>query len=109
MATSVFPIQPLGRFAGINSAVRKPQEITCFSYNSEHQYVGDDSSLRYYYTPELPSDLNRGFQTFIKHDDKVDEHLDSLLRAIEELERKTGERVKADVVTWRGMMTKVRG
>lgn len=43
----------------------------------------------------------------MKHDDSVDEHLDGLLEALVELERKTGERTKADIATWRGMMTKV--
>lgn len=43
----------------------------------------------------------------MKHDDSVDEHLDGLLEALIELERKTGERVKVDIVTWRGMITKV--
>lgn len=42
----------------------------------------------------------------MKHDDSVDGHLDGLLAAMIELEKKTGQKVKADVVTWRGMMTK---
>ncbi|KAA8911096.1 rai1 protein [Sphaerosporella brunnea] len=106
MTTSAFPLKPLHRFAGQNSAVRQPQEITCFSYDSSHKLRLDSSSLRYYYTPELNVPLSEGFETFIKHDDSVDEHLDSLLEALIDLERRTGRKCSADIVTWRGMMTK---
>jgi hypothetical protein len=40
-------------------------------------------------------------------DDTADDHLDSLLKTIMAQEEKTGERVEADFITWRGMMTKV--
>lgn len=83
------------------------KEITHFSYDNAHRLRHDPSSLKTYYTPELGASLSRGFETFVKHDDSVDEHLDGLLEALVELERKTGERTKADIVTWRGMMTKV--
>jgi RAT1-interacting protein len=106
MATSALPLQPLHRFAGQNAAVRRPQEITCFSYDDAHKFRLDSSSLRYYHTPELHVPLSEGFETFVKHDDSVDEHLDGLLEAIIDLERRTGKKVVADIVTWRGMMTK---
>lgn len=83
------------------------KEITHFSYDDAHKLRHDHSSLRTYYTPRLDDSLSGGFELFLKHDDSVDEHLDGLLEALVELERKTGERVKADIVTWRGMMTKV--
>lgn len=83
------------------------KEITHFSYDDAHKLRHDYSSLRTYYTPRLDDSLSGGFELFVKHDDSVDEHLDGLLEALVELERKTGERVKADIVTWRGMMTKV--
>ena len=40
-------------------------------------------------------------------DDTADEHLDSLLKTIMALEQETGQKVEADFITWRGMMTKV--
>lgn len=83
------------------------QEITCFSYDAEHKFHLGDSSLRYYHTPRLPADLNRGFDTFQKLDDTADEHLDALLETIMALEKETGKRCEADIITWRGMMTKV--
>lgn len=63
--------------------------------------------MRYYYPPQLPADLNRGFDTFQKLDDSADEHLDALLRTIVAMEEETGKKCEADIVTWRGMMTKV--
>lgn len=84
------------------------QEIACFSYDENHEFRPDASSMKYYYPPELGVDLSRGFNTFIKHDDSQDEHLDSLLKAIMLHEQETGTRIDAKVVTWRGMMTKVR-
>lgn len=63
--------------------------------------------MAYYYPPNLPADLNIGFETFQKLDDSADEHLDALLRTIMALEGETGKKCEADIVTWRGMMTKV--
>ena len=83
------------------------QEIASFSFDEHHQLRHDDSSLRWYWPPQLGADLSKGFETFIKHDDSVDEHLDGLLAAIVKLEQNGGQRVVADFVTWRGMLTKV--
>ncbi|KAK6534715.1 decapping endonuclease targeting mRNA [Arthrobotrys megalospora] len=97
------------RFAGKSSAIKRPREITYFSYDENHELKHDESSLRYYYTPESNADLNHGYNMFVKHDDSVDEHLDSLLDALVELEKKEG-RCSTDgvhFVTWRGMMTKI--
>lgn len=57
----------------------------------------------------MGADLKEGFDTFRHYEDKEDPHLDSLLRALMEKEKRDGrdQRVKVDFVTWRGMMTKV--
>jgi hypothetical protein len=83
------------------------QEVTCFSYDDQHKYRWDDSSLRYYYPPSLPADLNRGFDTFRQLDDTRDDHLDGLVDTIALYEKEKGVKADADIVTWRGMMTKV--
>ncbi|KGQ01670.1 hypothetical protein PAAG_11663 [Paracoccidioides lutzii Pb01] len=106
MNSHVFDIQPVARFVGSNAAIRRPKEIACFSYDDQHNLRLDESSLRYYYPPRLPADLNKGFDTFEKLDDSGDEHLDALLDTIIDLERRTGNKCEADIVTWRGMMTK---
>jgi RAT1-interacting protein len=83
------------------------QEITCFSYDAKHQFRLDASSLRYYYPPHLPADLNRGFDSFQQLDDTNDDHLDGLVDAIASFEKEKGAKAEADIITWRGMMTKV--
>jgi RAT1-interacting protein len=42
-------------------------------------------------------------------DDAADEHLDALLDTIIAFEKKTGAKCEADIITWRGMMTKACG
>ncbi|KAK2628473.1 hypothetical protein QTJ16_001576 [Diplocarpon rosae] len=104
--THKFEIQPIGRFTGKSAAIKRPKEIACFSYDDKHQFHLDDSSIRYYYPPTIGADLSRGYDTFEKLDDTADDHLDSLLKTIIALEQETGKRVEADIITWRGMMTK---
>jgi hypothetical protein len=51
--------------------------------------------------------LSKGYETFQKHDNSRDEHIDSLLVTIMRHEKETGQAIDAKFVTWRGMMTKV--
>ncbi|CAK7224089.1 decapping endonuclease targeting mRNA [Sporothrix curviconia] len=100
-----FAIHPIHRFHG-----QSQPEFTCFSYDDEHALHLDGRSLRWYYPPQFPQgmDLSRGFDTFVKHDDDgVDEHLDSLLAAVVAHEQATRAKIDAQVLTWRGMMTKI--
>lgn len=76
------------------------KEIACFSYDDKHEFHQDERSLRYYYPPRLPADLSKGFDTFEQLDDTVDDHLDSLLRTIIDLEQRTGTRCVADIISW---------
>ncbi|KAK4226527.1 dhp1-interacting protein [Podospora fimiseda] len=101
----VNPSMPKG-----DSRFKPPIEFACFSYDKDHQFRLDDSSLKWYYPPQgdlYGLDLSRGFETFDKHDDSVDEHLVSLLKTIADHEEKTGKQIDAEFVTWRGMMTKI--
>ncbi|PWY83045.1 RAI1-domain-containing protein [Aspergillus heteromorphus CBS 117.55] len=107
MDRKAFDIQPIGRFYGSSAAIRRPKEIACFSYDEEHKFHLGDASLKYYYPPPLPADLNTGFESFQKLDDAADEHLDALLETIAALEKDTGTNCEADIITWRGMMTKI--
>jgi RAT1-interacting protein len=104
-----FPIQPLDRFKGASASIKRPREVAHFSFDDNHQYVHDDSGLNYYIPPPMGADLKEGFDTFKHYEDKEDAHLDALLKALVDTEKKNGEgaRVRADFVTWRGMMTKV--
>ena len=61
---------------------------------------------KYYYPPRLDEDLEKGFDEFIKFDE-IDEHLDSLLASLQDYEETSGKDVDVDIITWRGMMTKI--
>ncbi|RPA86134.1 RAI1-domain-containing protein [Ascobolus immersus RN42] len=100
-----FKWDSLEAFRG-KSQLRRPQEVTTFSYDENRAYKFDDSSLRYYYNPEIGQHLSKGLDKFIKHDDTIPEHLDGLLQGIMDYEKSTGKKVSADVVTWRGMITR---
>jgi RAT1-interacting protein len=63
--------------------------------------------MKWYYPPDVGTFLGDGFDKFDKHDDGVDEHLDSLLKTIASHEQSSGEAIDAHIVTWRGMLTKV--
>lgn len=104
---SAFSIHPLNQFNKVNAAVKRPREIAYFSFDDEHRYRQDDSSLRYYYAPSLPADLNKGFNTFRSLDDGEDDHLDGLLKALLHHEGVKRAKLDVDFVTWRGMMTKI--
>ena len=84
------------------------QEIAYFSYDEKHDFYPDERSLRYYHPPTLGADLSTGFGSFKELDDTKDDHLDGLLKIIANLEQRTGKRCEADIITWRGMMTKVK-
>ncbi|KAF2638959.1 RAI1-domain-containing protein [Massarina eburnea CBS 473.64] len=102
-----FSIQPLDRFQGASASIKRPREVTHFSYDDNHEYREDDSSISYYHPPRLNTDLKEGFSTFHHYEETTNPHLDSLLRALASKERQTGEKVDVDFVTWRGMMTKI--
>ncbi|KAJ5449608.1 Decapping nuclease rai1 [Penicillium daleae] len=107
MNQAIFDIQPVNRFGGSNTTIRRPKEIACFSYDQDRRFSLGDASIAYYYPPSLPADLNIGFDTFQKLNDAADEHLDALLDTIVAMEKETGRKCETDVVTWRGMMTKI--
>ena len=115
--TDGFAIQPLSRFVDSSGVIRRPKvcrkscklwkwlkilkEIACFSYDDDHVFHLDQRALRYYYPPRLGVDLSRGYDTFQQLDDKADDHLDSLLLTIMDLEKRTATKSTADFVTWR--------
>lgn len=107
--THVFHIQPLQRFKGASATIKRPREVAHFSFDDDHQYRYDESSINYYVPPPMNTDLKEGFDTFNHYEDKEDTHLNALLKALVDKEKTEGTqaRAKADFVTWRGMMTRV--
>ena len=119
-----FPIHPLSQFESGQTSIRRPRHFLQLSFDEKHELqIDSEESLRYYYpafteAPGIPVpsiDLSKGFDTWIKGDESVDSHLDGLLETIkahEESLLESGMNVaevksKADIITWRGMMTKV--
>ncbi|KAL2023822.1 hypothetical protein VTK56DRAFT_1089 [Thermocarpiscus australiensis] len=104
---SFFPIYNPQRYAGASEPVKRPKEFACFSYDKDRKFHLGDSALKWYYPPYPGADLTKGFESFVKHDDRIDEHLDSLLKTIAHHEQETGKAIDANIVTWRGMLTKI--
>lgn len=91
----------------------------------------DSRGLKYYYPPELNVLLCEGLDTFQQLPDADDEHLDGLLASLAHLEQQRSQKpsavdvadgsaegmpnsdtdaspnVQTDIITWRGMITKV--
>ncbi|KAK9481306.1 RAI1 like PD-XK nuclease-domain-containing protein [Lipomyces japonicus] len=99
--------------------MRQPREITSFSYDEDRNLHLDDSSMSYFYLLKsdlaLSSsssssggiDLSDGFREFKKRDENVDEHLDGLLLSLMDLEKKTDKKTTGDIITFRGLITKL--
>ncbi|KAF2861984.1 RAI1-domain-containing protein [Piedraia hortae CBS 480.64] len=112
-----FPLPPLSTLS-TPSSIRRPQEIATFSYDSSRKlHPLSNRSLKYYHPPFFevpgipvePMDLSLGYDTFHAREE-VDEHLDGLLDTLQALDTSKGDGGKitrADIITWRGMMTKI--
>ena len=123
---AAFNILPLSRFESGQTSIRRPKEFLYFSFDENHEIkLFSNDSLRYYYspftqqpgTPVPPVNLSNGFDQWIKSDQSTDKHLSGLLDTIQAYEERlmtdgltelSDVRTKADFMTWRGMMTKVR-
>lgn len=111
-------LRPFENVGGTQTAIKRPREVTEFSFDDQHIcHPLDGRSLRYYYPPQTlisgngdaGINLSVGFEKFEKYDESSkDLHLEPLLETLEAFEAKGGNKVEAGFVTWRGMMTKVR-
>ncbi len=93
------------------TSLRQPKELLSFSRTFDGEYVNDDSTLSYYFLPDSDIDTNidlgAGFKKFKKFDEERDGEFVGLLAAIKNYEEKNDTKVKADIITWRGIMTKL--
>lgn len=90
--------------------LKKPKEL--FSYSiTDRKVTMDDAQLKYYYLPEetilkAPIDLAKGIENWTQPNEH-DAHLDTLLESLSIHERKTGSKIDAEIITWRGILTKI--
>ncbi|CAB4490811.1 unnamed protein product [Rhizophagus irregularis] len=102
-----FPIHPFKRFNKKCVEFKQPVEITCFSYDENRQLHMDDRESRYYYPPNLEDcNLSVGYENLIQKSEGP-EPIHSLLDALIHLNETKGDEVKADIVSWRGIFTKL--
>lgn len=105
--SKVFPLISRSK----NTNVRQPKEVACFSRHLDGSFSNDASELAYYYLPNsyvsAGIDLQSGFEKFEKFDSSKNGQFDGFLNALTEHERKNSSKVKSDIVTWRGIMTKL--
>ena len=87
--------------------IQKPVQITSFSYDENRKLYQDDRSRKYYHPPPQNANLNRGYETRIERDENDNEHLNSLLEALIQNKEVEGQLKQSDLITWRGMMTKL--
>ncbi|KAI8059289.1 hypothetical protein BC940DRAFT_328364 [Gongronella butleri] len=107
--TRLFRVQHTSRYQGSFPVYKQPTELTSYSIDHERRVWFDDRELKYYY-PATGKDLTVGFDKFIERDETVPEHLDTLLDALTDAKAKPNahpDATKADIVTWRGIMTKL--
>ncbi|KAI9010805.1 RAI1 like PD-XK nuclease-domain-containing protein [Phycomyces nitens] len=103
-----FPVDYPDSYKGDFPAYKQPTEITSYSIDHNRQVWFDDRELKYYYPPN-GNDLYVGFDKFIKRDESFPEHIDTLLDALTDIKQKSSnpQLTKADIITWRGIMTKI--
>lgn len=95
------------------ASLRQPREACSFSIDRENNTQFDDQCLSYYYFPEpmldREIDLSGGYKDFIEKDESEPQHLNHFLRALINYEKTQcdGSKIKGDIVTFRGVMTKL--
>ncbi|RXK35825.1 hypothetical protein M231_06919 [Tremella mesenterica] len=87
---------------------RLPALITTYSHLPDRSIAHGDQSMAYYRPAPIGCDLNHGFDRKIERDEDLDEHLDGLCVALQDVWRsgKKGER-RGGFITWRGMITRL--
>lgn len=85
-------------------AFQLPFQLITFSYSPSRVLEFNNSAMRYYTNPPLNADLNYAYDTWIKRPEERG-RLDGLLRACMRNEVKL-ERLRANVISWRGVLTK---
>lgn len=96
--------------------LKQPKQLFCFARDIDGHYVYDektviDNHLSYYYLPDSwvnHVDLGAGFKQFkqIPEEENLGDFA-ALLKAVMLHERATGKKTAVDLITFRGLMTKI--
>ncbi|CCC70094.1 hypothetical protein NCAS_0E00240 [Naumovozyma castellii] len=99
---------------GTTTSLKQPKEISYYSRTQEDEFlVGDDSRLSYYYLPnadlDKKLDLSSGIKKFKDCSKNMKDRctLNGLLDTIMEHEKCKNKKIKADIITFRGIIRKL--
>ncbi|GCF00247.1 protein rai1 [Zygosaccharomyces mellis] len=99
---------------GTSTALKQPKELTFYSRTDDDKFlVEDDVHLQYYYLPdgdlERRLDLSGGIKKIkdTASNFKDQGTLSGLLQSIQSYEQRKNKKVKADIITFRGIMRKL--
>ncbi|KAI8148932.1 RAI1 like PD-XK nuclease-domain-containing protein [Fennellomyces sp. T-0311] len=106
-----FRVLPSQRYSGGFPDYRQPVEVNSYSIDGDRRVWFDNRELKYYAEPRLTAgtpSLSYNYDRFIQRDDSIPEHIDTLLDALTDAKSKNRNNpIHADIVTWRGIMTKL--
>lgn len=99
------------------TALKQPKELFSYARDIDGAFVYDEDTVKgqhlsYYYLPDSyvdkGVDLGAGYQNFKKIPEAENlGDFPALLRAIMKHEQSTGSKVASDIITFRGLMTKI--
>lgn len=93
------------------TSLKQPKEITSYSRTFDGEFVNDDSCLSYFFLPDSDIDtcvdLGAGFKNFKEVDEEVNGTFKGFLNSIQHYEETHHSKIKADIITFRGNMTKL--
>ncbi|ORY92994.1 RAI1 like PD-XK nuclease-domain-containing protein [Syncephalastrum racemosum] len=97
-------------YQGHCPAYKQPIELHSYSIDEKRHVWFDNRELKEYHEPRIDSrtpNLSSGYDKFVQRDESIPEHLDTLLDALTDCRNTKSVDTKADIVTWRGIMTKL--
>lgn len=99
------------------TALKQPKELFVYARTSDGKYVYDKEGVQkkhllYYYLPDSyvdkQFDLTQGYSKFKKIPDEENMgDFEALLKGIMDYEQKSGNKIGCDIITFRGLMTKL--
>ncbi|KAI8356103.1 hypothetical protein EDC96DRAFT_261549 [Choanephora cucurbitarum] len=103
-----FKLENNETYEGACPVFQQPRELTSYSIDHNRRVWFDNREMKYYYPPTTgKKDLNEGYERMIQRDESISEHIDTLLDALTHFNSEAKEATTADIVTWRGIMTKI--